>query len=108
MAGGGDIKGAATALGKFADINAATAARVLGDNQGEPLAALLKAAGVSRGQVTEIFLKLQKTPDGLIDPSRIVDELQSTFDSLSFNKARILLTYWDWATLKTGPYAHLN
>ena len=108
LAGEGDIKGAATTLGKFADINAATAARILGDNQGEPLAALLKAAGVSRGQVTEIFLKLQKTPYCLIDPSRIVDELQSTFDSLSFNKARILLTYWDWATLKTGPYAHLN
>ena len=108
LAGEGDIDGAAAALGKFADINAATAARILGDIQGEPLAALLKAAGVSRGQVTGIFEKLQKSNSGLIDPSRVIDELQSTFDSLSFNKARILLTYWDWATLKTGPYAHLN
>ncbi len=108
LAGDGDIDGAAAALGKFADINAATAARILGDTQGEPLAALLKAAGVSRGQVTEIFERLQKSASGLIDPSRVIDELQSTFDSLSFNKARILLTYWDWATLKTGPYAQLN
>ncbi len=108
LAGEGDVDGAASALGKFADINVATAARILSDNQGEPLAALLKVVGVVRGQVAEIFEKLQKSSSGLIDPSRVVDELQSTFDSLSFNKARILLTYWDWATLKTGPYAPLN
>jgi hypothetical protein len=82
--------------------------RILSDKQGEPLAALLKAAGVSRGQVTEIFEKLKQSASGLIDPSREVEELQSTFDSFSFNKARILLTYWDWATMRTGPYAPLN
>ena len=108
LAGEGDLDGAATALGEFANINPTTAARILGDTKGEPLAALLKAAGVARGQVTEIFEKLQKSSSGLIDPARIIEELQSTFDSLSFNKARILLTYWDWATLKTGPYAPLN
>ena len=26
-------------------------------------------------------------------------------ESKSFNKARMLLTYWDWFVLKTGPYA---
>ena len=108
LAGAGDIDGASTALGKFADVNPATAARILADNQGEPLTALLKAAGVPRGQVTEIFEKLQNSESKLIDQARIIEELQSTFDSLSFNKARILLTYWDWATLKTGPYAHLH
>jgi hypothetical protein len=32
-------------------------------------------------------------------------ELQGFFESLSFNKARVLLTYWDWGVLGTGPYA---
>ena len=108
LAADGDVDGASAALGEYANINAATVARILSDNQGEPLAALLKVAGVPRGLVAEIFDKLQQSASGLIDPAREVEELQSTFDSLSFNKARILLTYWDWATLKTGPYAPLN
>jgi uncharacterized protein (DUF2336 family) len=108
LAADGDVDGASAALGEYANINAATVARILSDKQGEPLAALLKVAGVPRGLVTEIFDKLQQSASGLIDPAREVEELQSTFDSLSFNKARILLTYWDWATLKTGPYAPLN
>ena len=108
MAGEGNVEGASTALAEYANVNHATVARILSDKQGEPLAALLKAAGVSRGQVTEIFEKLKQSASGLIDPTREVEELQSTFDSFSFNKARILLTYWDWATMRTGPYAPLN
>jgi hypothetical protein len=72
------------------------------------MAALLKVIGVGRSDIAEAFEILQTTSPPLIDPARVVEELQSTFDSLSFNKARILLTYWDWATLKTGPYAPLN
>jgi uncharacterized protein (DUF2336 family) len=108
LAGEGDVEAASAALAEYANVNHATVARILSDKQGEPLAALLKAAGVSRGQVTEIFEKLKQSASGLIDPSREVEELQSTFDSFSFNKARILLTYWDWATMRTGPYAPLN
>jgi uncharacterized protein (DUF2336 family) len=108
MAGEGNVEAASIALAEYANINHATVNRILSDKQGEPLAALLKAAGVSRGQVSEIFEKLKQSTSGLIDPSREVEELQSTFDSFSFNKARILLTYWDWATMRTGPYAPLN
>ena len=108
LAGEGNVENASIALAEYANVNHATVTRILSDKQGEPLAALLKAAGVSRGQVTEIFEKLKQSTSGLIDPSREVDELQSTFDSFSFNKARILLTYWDWATMRTGPYAPLN
>ena len=108
LAGEGDIEASAAALSHYANVNSVTVERILSDNQGEPLAALLKACGIQRSQVSEIFEKLQKAKAQLIDKDRVVDELQSTFDSLSFNKARILLTYWDWATLKTGPYAPLN
>jgi hypothetical protein len=31
-------------------------------------------------------------------------ELHAQFDGMSFNKARMLLAYWDWATRKTGPF----
>jgi Uncharacterised protein conserved in bacteria (DUF2336) len=104
----GETEAAAFALSAMANINTATTERILADTQGEPMAALLKVIGVSRSDIAEAFEILQTTSPPLIDPTRVVDELQSTFDSLSFNKARILLTYWDWATLKTGPYAPLN
>ncbi|MDE2444903.1 MAG: DUF2336 domain-containing protein [Alphaproteobacteria bacterium] len=104
----GDRANAAVAFATYANINAATAERILADQSGEPMAAMLKAAGLARGQVVDVFQRLQASPAGMIDRERNTDELQSTFDSLSHNKARILLTYWDWATLKTGPYAPLN
>jgi Uncharacterised protein conserved in bacteria (DUF2336) len=104
----GETEAAAFALSAMANINTATTERILADTQGEPMAALLKVIGVGRSDIAEAFEILQTTSPPLIDPARVVEELQSTFDSLSFNKARILLTYWDWATLKTGPYAPLN
>jgi hypothetical protein len=58
--------------------------------------------------VSEILAALMTSSAGILDSTRDPEELQSLFDSLSFNKARILLTYWDWATLQTGPYAPLN
>lgn len=108
LLGAGETEAAAFALSAMANINTETTERILADTQGEPMAALLKVIGVSRSDITEAFEILQTTSPALIDPTRNVEELQSTFDSLSFNKARILLTYWDWATLKSGPYAPLN
>jgi hypothetical protein len=37
--------------------------------------------------------------------NRRIAELQNLFDSLSFTKARVLLTYWDWAVEQSGPYS---
>ncbi len=91
-----------------AKINHATAERILKDPQGEPLMALLKVAGVARSQLEEILPTLNQGEQPLIDPAREVEELQAVFDHLSFNKARILLTYWDWSMLKTGPYSAQN
>jgi Uncharacterised protein conserved in bacteria (DUF2336) len=104
----GKLDEAAELLGECAKIHPKTAARILADRQGDPLAALFKATGVPRATMHEILQGLMKSASGMIDPKRDPEELQSLFDSLSFNKARILLTYWDWSTLKTGPYAPLN
>jgi uncharacterized protein (DUF2336 family) len=108
LADDGQLDEGAEILGAAAQINPATALRIMSDRQGEPLAALFKAVGITRAAANEILHGLKNSISGLIDPARDPDELQGLFDSLSFNKARILLTYWDWATLKTGPYAPLN
>ncbi len=92
-------------LAVIAGISAECAHRIVGDSQGEPLAIVFKAIGLTRAQFEDYLVKLQAPEVGIISPERQVLELQSTFNSMSFNKARILLTYWDWAVLKHGPYA---
>ena len=89
-------------------INIATVEKILADDQGEPLMAMIKVAGLPRSQLQEILPSFIQGDQPLIDPERNLDEVQAVFDQLSFNKARILLTYWDWATLRTGPYGALN
>jgi hypothetical protein len=55
--------------------------------------------------VTGLLKKMQQAELPVVSRDRDVTDLQSMFETLSFNKARILLTYWDWAQGKTGPYA---
>ena len=96
-------------LASAAKIKPATVERILQDDQGEPLMALLKVLGVPRSMLeAEMPRSHQWARSDLIDPSRSLAEVQAVFDQLSFTKARILLTYWDWSTTKSGPYAAVN
>jgi uncharacterized protein (DUF2336 family) len=101
----GHIEQAAELLALAAGIDPATAQRILSDREGEALAVALKAAGLQRGKLPDALAALKSPDSGVLRPDRNVSELESIFDTLSFNKARILLTYWDWFVLKKGPYA---
>lgn len=96
---------AADVLSEHASISRETILRILADPEGEPLAVILKALGYPRSRFTEAINGLRVTEDGILRRDRDAEELQIIFDSLSFNKARILLTYWDWYVRKSGPYA---
>jgi uncharacterized protein (DUF2336 family) len=91
-------------LMELAGISEANADRIIADRDGEPLTVALKALGLSRTRFAEVIEKFGQCPDPLIRSDRSVSELQNIFDSLSFNKARVLLTYWDWAAHDAGPY----
>lgn len=73
-----------------------TGARIAEDKGGEALTVALKAAGLTRTQFA-----------GVVDKRPDAEALKAIFDTLSFNKARVLLTYWDWAARRTGPYARI-
>jgi uncharacterized protein (DUF2336 family) len=75
-------------------VSAETGARIADDAGGEALTVALKAAGLTRAQFAGI---VENRPDA--------EPLRAIFETLSFNKARVLLTYWDWAARRTGPYA---
>jgi hypothetical protein len=101
----GKLEDAAARMAEIGGICKENAERILSDADGEPVAVLFKALGYPRGRVAVTLGRLKEPGCGLIRDDRPTDELQSIFDTLSFNKARILLTYWDWYAQKSGPYA---
>jgi hypothetical protein len=101
----GKLEDAAARMAEIGGICKENAERILSDADGEPVAVLFKALGYPRGRVAVTLGRLKEPGCGLLRDDRPTDELQSIFDTLSFNKARILLTYWDWYAQKSGPYA---
>jgi hypothetical protein len=89
-------------------LEARTAKRILADPDGEPLTVALKSMGATRARFEEAFSAANETDENGLRPRRSAAELQSFFESLSFNKAKVLLTYWDWAISRSGPYAALS
>lgn len=79
---------------RLTHVSEETGARIADDAGGEALTVALKAAGLTRAQFA-----------GIVDKRPDAEALKAIFDTLSFNKARVLLTYWDWAARRTGPYA---
>ena len=102
---GGVTDEAAEMLAKLAGCNQENARRIIADPDGEPLAVVFKAMGLSRSGLSQAIKKCANSSKAMLRGDRNLNELQIMFDSLSFNKARTLLTYWDWAVEKTGPYA---
>ena len=78
-------------------MRAETGARIAGDAGGEAMAVALKAGRLSRALFADI---VARRPDA--------EALKAIFETLSFNKARVLLTYWGWAAKRTGPYARIS
>jgi hypothetical protein len=104
----GELEQGAQILADAAGLAPETVLRVLADAEGEPVAVLLKTLGFQRAKFSDAIAAMQNAEISLIRPGRKIDELQNVFDTLSFNKARILLTYWDWYVRKAGPYAPHN
>ncbi len=96
---------AAALLADLAGINKANALRIISDDEGEPITVAMKAIGYPRNDYPAVIEKWRESSAIISDSQRSTTELQNLFDSLSYNKARMLLTYWDWASDKTGPYA---
>jgi hypothetical protein len=104
----GKFPEASNLLAEITAIKPENAARIIADANGEPLTIALKAIGTNRVRFGEIIDILKASDFGIIASGRNTAELQNIFDSMSFNKARVLLTYWDWAVMKSGPYAPAN
>jgi uncharacterized protein (DUF2336 family) len=103
----GKTSEAAAEMTELAHICEPNALRIIADANGEPLTIALKVMGLPRAKFGEALSALQDSVAATLQKSRNPAELQSIFDSMSFNKARVLLTYWDWAAQKSGPYTRV-
>jgi hypothetical protein len=103
----GEIDRAVAELSEMAKICETNARRIIADEHGEPLTIALKVLGYPRAKFTDAIAALQQSPSSNLRGDRNPAELQSIFDSMSFNKARVLLTYWDWSAQKSGPYTQI-
>ncbi len=104
----GALDKGAQMLAEAAGVAAESVMRIFADREGEPIAVLLKTMGFQRSKFSDAMVALQNAEIALVRPDRKVEDIQNLFDTLSFNKARILLTYWDWYVRKAGPYAPQN
>ncbi len=102
------LEEAARQFAEIGGISKDTALRILSDREGEPITVLFKALGYPRSKFEEALARLRHADSGVLRPDRNPEEMQAIFDGLSFNKARILLTYWDWYVRKAGPYSPHN
>jgi uncharacterized protein (DUF2336 family) len=77
--------------------------RIFDDPHGEALVVLFKVLEVNRTRFLSAIQKLRAA--GVLPENPGDHRLQTVFESMSFTKARILVTYWDWFTREIGPYA---
>ncbi len=95
---------AADTLSRCCRIAPETAGRIVNDPGGEPITVAFKCLAQSRlvmAQALKRWLESGKCP--IKGDNRLV-ELHAQFDAMSFNKARMLLAYWDWAARGAGPF----
>lgn len=99
----GDPKAADT-LALYCRIAPETAKRIVNDAGGEPITVVFKCLAQSRlvmAQALQRWVESDKCP---INGENRMVELHAQFDGMSFNKARMLLAYWDWASRESGPF----
>lgn len=85
-------------IAHLAGIKPATAAKLLSDKGGEPIAVLCKAAGLSKVAVRQLWRALRRPdrgPDGADTPE--LDHVMTTYDMIATDRAQTVLRYWNWA-----------
>jgi hypothetical protein len=102
----GDEQAAAT-LVRCCRIAPETASKIVSDPGGEPLAAVFKSLAQSRLVMAEALKRWLASEKCAIKGENRLLELHGQFDALSFNKARMLLAYWDWSSREAGPFTAL-
>jgi uncharacterized protein (DUF2336 family) len=90
----GDIPGFTRALEIVTGVDAKTAARIVADLGGEPLAVACKAVGADKSQFTTIFMQLDFKRYGKARPMSFLEGVAKTYDILPQQKAKAMMKVW--------------
>lgn len=85
-------------IGHLSGIKPLTAAKIMGDPGGEPLAILCKATGLTRRDLLALWRSMRRpetTADGDVHPDW--SRVQLTYEMLAVDRAQTVLRYWNWS-----------
>lgn len=85
-------------LGYLAGIKPATAAKILADRGGEPIAVFCKATGLPKPSLRSLWRSMRRPetgPDG--EPTEALERVLVTYDMIATDRAQTVLRYWNWA-----------
>jgi uncharacterized protein (DUF2336 family) len=91
----GDLNGFAAGLGKLIGVDPVTAAKIVSDAGGEPLAIACKAAGADRSQFTTIFLQIDYKRYGKARPASHIQNVSKIYDLLPQANAQATVCLWN-------------
>lgn len=85
-------------IGHLSGVKPLTAAKIMGDPGGEPVAILCKAAGLARSSLQTLWRSMHRpetTADGAVHPDW--SRVQLTYEMLAVDRAQTVLRYWNWS-----------
>jgi uncharacterized protein (DUF2336 family) len=96
-------------IADLAGIRPMTAAKILADRGGEPMAILCKATGLGKTPLRSLW-RATRRPDGDTDDkeSPELENVIRVFDMIAVDRAQTVLRYWNWALSSSLPPALLK
>jgi uncharacterized protein (DUF2336 family) len=98
-----------TEIAYLSGVKPMTAAKIMGDPGGEPLAILCKATGLPKSAVGSLWRAMKRDDlgaDGQAAP--LFDHVMMTFDMIAVDRAQTVLRYWNWSLAAAASPALLE
>ncbi|MHB8530442.1 MAG: DUF2336 domain-containing protein [Caulobacteraceae bacterium] len=75
-----------------------TAAKIMADMGGEPVAILCKATGLPKSALASLWRAMKRTDvDAQGDMAPLFERVVATFDMIAVDRAQTVLRYWNWS-----------
>ncbi|MDO1558089.1 DUF2336 domain-containing protein [Brevundimonas sp. 2R-24] len=85
-------------IGYLAGVKPTTAAKILSDKGGEPIAIVCKATGLPKSAALQIWRGLRRPETNASgETEEALDRMLTTYDMMSVDRAQTVLRYWNWS-----------
>ncbi|HEY5072469.1 MAG TPA: DUF2336 domain-containing protein [Caulobacteraceae bacterium] len=96
-------------IARLAGVKSMTAAKILADRGGEPMAILCKATGLPKSSLRSLWRATRRQEIMATgETSAALENVLQVFDMTAVDRAQTVLRYWNWALSSGLPPALLN